>query len=114
MNQNQRKTVARRIAQGMAELEHVMASGRSPRDVFTMRTVEIASPATYGARQVRATRNRLNVSQAVFAKLLGVSAELVEHWEQGVCLPRGIARRLLDEINHDPADFLSRHIKSAA
>jgi DNA-binding transcriptional regulator YiaG len=57
---------------------------------------------------------RLRVSQAVLAKLLGVSVELVEHWEQGVCEPRRAIRRLLDEIARDPAGFLRRHITHAA
>lgn len=114
MKQNKRRTVAQRIAQGMLELEQVMESGRAPHEVFTVRTVEISDPAVYRAKDVRATRDRLHVSQTIFAKLIGVSPELVEHWEQGICAPRGIARRLLDEINRDPSDFLRRHLRSAA
>lgn len=109
-----RKTVAQRITQAMAELEEVMAKGCRPEELFTVRTVEIPDPTPYAAKDVRATRDRLRVSQAIFAKLLGVSTELVEHWEQGICAPRGIARRLLDEVNRDPAGYLSRHLRQAA
>jgi DNA-binding transcriptional regulator YiaG len=54
---------------------------------------------------VRATRDRLGVSVAVFAKLVGVSAKLVEHWEQGRRAPSTLAARLLDRINADPDGF---------
>jgi putative transcriptional regulator len=106
-----RPTVAQRIAQGMGELEHAMRSGKPLHELFTVRTVEVPNPTIYDAKSVRKVRDRLQVSQAVFAKLLGVSVELVEHWEQGVCAPRPVVRRLLDEISRNPAEFLARHIE---
>jgi putative transcriptional regulator len=108
-----RRTVAERLAAGMRELEMAMRSGKPLHELFTVRTVEIPDPARYDAKAVRKSRQRLHVSQAVFAKLLGVSVELVEHWEQGVREPRAVVRRLLDEINRDPNDFLSRHVGSS-
>lgn len=48
---------------------------------------------------------RLNVSQPVFAQLLGISAVLVRWWERGARSPAPIARRLLDQV--DPKRFLS-------
>lgn len=81
------------------------------REIFsgtvTVREVEIPDPAAYGPTEVRATRKRLSVSVAVFAQLLGVSAKLVEHWEQGRRAPAPLAARLLDRINADPDAFLS-------
>jgi len=108
-----RSTVAKRIAEGMRELEQAMKAGKPLHELLTARTVEIPDPSAYDARSVRRTRLALHVSQAVFAKLLGVSAELVEHWEQGRAVPRGAVRRLLDEINLNPSDFLSRHLAAA-
>jgi putative transcriptional regulator len=105
-----RKPVAQRIAAGMAELEQAMRSDKPAHELFTIRTVEISDPSVYDATAVRNMRNRLHVSQAVFAKLLGASVELVEHWEQGRCVPRGVVRQLLDEINRDPSGFLTHHI----
>jgi DNA-binding transcriptional regulator YiaG len=70
---------------------------------FTIRTVELPDPAAeYDAIAVRTTRDRLGVSQSVFAHLLGVSAMLVRAWEQGQRSPAMWARRLLDEVNRDP------------
>lgn len=71
----------------------------------TVRQVDIPTPTGYGAAEVRATRDRLGVSAAVFAKLVGVSAKLVEHWEQGRRVPSPLAARLLDRINVDPDGF---------
>ena len=71
----------------------------------TVREVEIPEPTGYAAKDVRATRQRLRVSVAVFARLVGVSAKLVEHWEQGRRAPSKLAARLLDRINADPDGF---------
>jgi DNA-binding transcriptional regulator YiaG len=71
----------------------------------TVREVEIPPPTGYSASAVRATRDRLRVSVAVFARLLGVSAKLVEHWEQGRRVPSSLAARLLDRVNADPDGF---------
>lgn len=56
----------------------------------------------------------LKVSQAVFARLLGVSPKLVEAWESGRNTPAGPVRRLFELIERNPADFLKRYTKGAA
>jgi DNA-binding transcriptional regulator YiaG len=109
---NKPKPVAERIKDALQELNDALASGRPLGERMTVRTVEIAEPGKYLAKDVRRIRDRLAVSQAVFARLVGVSVELVEHWEQGVVAPRLLARRMLDEINRDPAGFLARQIVS--
>ena len=89
---------------GMRELQEWMASGRPLEERFTVRTVELpGEPGAYDAASVRATRERLGASQAVFAGLLGASPKLVQAWEIGGRAPSAMARRLLDEINRDPA-----------
>jgi len=99
------------LTAALTELRDALATGRPLEEFFTVRTVEIPDPPKYGAKQVRALRKRMGTSQAVFASLLGVSPELVEHWEQGVRVPQPIACRLFDEINRDPKEFLRRHTK---
>jgi DNA-binding transcriptional regulator YiaG len=74
---------------------------------FTVREVEIPAPGSYTPKKVRATRERLAVSTAVFAQLMGVSTKLVEHWEQGRRIPAPLACRLLDRVNADPQRFLA-------
>jgi DNA-binding transcriptional regulator YiaG len=70
-------------------------SGREPPPPLTARTAIVAEPPVYDAERVRQVRRRLNVSQAVFAKLLNVGLATVRCWEQGTRVPDGAARRLL-------------------
>ncbi|MDB5356293.1 MAG: higA-2 [Phycisphaerales bacterium] len=84
------------------------------RDIFagnvTVREVEITEPRVYTPKDVRALRDRVGVSQRVFAHIVGVSPELIESWEQGVREPAPLARRLLETIDADPIAFTRRVI----
>jgi len=53
------------------------------------RRIEIDEP------DVRAVREKVGVSQAAFAALLGVSPRTLQDWEQGRRKPSGPARSLL-------------------
>src|SRR5580658_952441 len=69
---------------------------------LTMKTVEIPDPPLFDAKAVHALRDRLGLSQGLFAKLLGVSRKLVEAWETGRRTPSLMACRLLDAISRNP------------
>lgn len=72
---------------------------------FTLRTVSLQlEPSPYLAKDVRALREKLGASQAVFARLLGASIRTVQSWEQGRA-PPPMARRLLDVIAANPAPW---------
>ena len=93
-----RETIA-----SLTEAIEVEQAGMPVESRFTVRTVELPDePASYDAAAVRATRDKIAVSQTVFAHLLGVSPMLVRAWEQGQRSPALWARRLLDEVNRDP------------
>ena len=80
MNKSSRsEAFGEQMAQAMAELRAIMSSGKSPTGDgrLTIRTIEVSEPSTYDARKVRKVRAALNVSQAVFARLIGVSDVLV-------------------------------------
>lgn len=101
--QSPAKSIAKEITQGMRELEAWMRSGEPAKERFTVHTVVLPdAPGEYDAATVQATRHRLGASQAVFARIVGVSLGLVRCWEQGQTAPSLIARRLLDEINQNP------------
>jgi putative transcriptional regulator len=78
--------------------------GRSAK--LTVKTVEIPDPPAFDAKSVHALRDRLGISQGLFAKLLGVSRKLVEAWEAGSRTPSAMARRLLGAIDRDPSPFV--------
>jgi putative transcriptional regulator len=70
---------------------------------FTVRTVKLDLPAPVcTAAEVKAARDVLGASQAIFAQFLGVSPSAVQDWEQGHKPPGGSACRLMQEIRRDP------------
>jgi len=101
-----KRTTARRTAGAkiIAALSGLADSLERGAEVGTVRTVELPDePGEYDSSAVRATRSKLKASQALFARLLGVSTILVRSWESGARVPSRLARRLLDEIRRDPA-----------
>ena len=58
------------------------------------------------AAWVRRVRERLGLSQQVFARRIGVPVDTVRNWEQGKRLPRGPARALLRIIDRAPTAAL--------
>ena len=52
----------------------------------------------YDARQIKNIREQANVSQAVFAAYLNISASTVRQWEQGSKKPKGTSLKLLHLI----------------
>jgi DNA-binding transcriptional regulator YiaG len=94
---------AREIIASLNEAIEVERAGIPLESRFTVRTVHVPDPPdVYDAAAIRATRDRIGASQAVFAFLMGVSAALIRAWEQGDRPPALWARRLLDEMNRDP------------
>jgi putative transcriptional regulator len=72
-----------------------------------LRTTEISAPAKIiRPAQIRAIRRSMNASQIKFAKLLNVSANTVESWEQGVRRPRQAALKLLTIARKSPEVLL--------
>ena len=55
---------------------------------------------------VVAIRKNLGLSQAKFAKFLGISLRTLQNWEQGRRKPRGPARVLLLVAVHQPESLL--------
>lgn len=102
------QTFREQMARSMAELQTIVARGESPTGDgrLTVRSIQVTEPRQYDAEAIRMTRHRLNVSQPIFAQLLGVSPVLVRSWERGARIPAPIARRLLDQVRDDPARFL--------
>lgn len=83
---------------------------------ITVRHVaNIPQPRVRRRNDVKRLRTQtLGVSQAVFARLVGVSPKLVEAWEAGRNIPAGPVRRLFELIESEPETFLKRYMKGAA
>jgi len=68
------------------------------------------------AKEIKQIRSSLNVSQAVFAKLLNVSLSTVRQWEQELRNPSGSAIILLELLQKDPniLDYRKEFLKTAS
>jgi len=102
-------SVGSRIIEGLTELKEALESKEPLNHRFTVRTVELnLEPEHYSGQSIQEIRNRINVSQAVFAQLLGVSTSTIQSWEQGKREPSKMARRLIEEIQNNPEHWLER------
>ncbi|HSY12934.1 MAG TPA: helix-turn-helix domain-containing protein [Verrucomicrobiae bacterium] len=73
-----------------------------------LRTVELpARPKPMKPSDIRALRESLNASQTLFARLLNVSSNAVESWEQGIREPRQATLKLLHIARKSPDVLLS-------
>jgi putative transcriptional regulator len=101
--------LAKQIIDGLNEFSEAIERDALDPKRFTCRTVELnVEPSKYSAKMVRATRQLLRASQAVFAQFLGVSVKTVRSWEQGINTPKDVAARFLDEIRRNPDYWRAR------
>ncbi|HZK81667.1 MAG TPA: hypothetical protein VFC46_11380 [Humisphaera sp.] len=105
MKKNKRN-IAREIIDDLKELNATLEAGIPLHEKYTVRTVHVVpDPGKYTATDVQRTRKLVGVSQPIFARMLGVSAALVRAWECGQRKPAPIARRMLDLVRADPANW---------
>ena len=77
---------------------------------ITLRTSSVAvpePPEVLAPKEIAQLRKRLGVSQAVFARLLGVARDTEVSWEQGRRTPSGPALRLLEIARRHPEYLLT-------
>jgi putative transcriptional regulator len=81
---------------------HAMRQQRQHKVTLRTHEVEELSPLTIDADLIRDTRQRLNVSRAVFARGLRVSTRTLENWEQGRAQPNAQAATLILMVRKYP------------
>lgn len=64
----------------------------------------------FSASDIKQIRTKLEVSQTLFAAMLGVSAKTVEAWERGRNTPEEPAKRLLSLAKNDSKFFIKNNI----
>jgi len=70
---------------------------------LSLKTVAIPEkPPEIDAQTLAALREAAEMSQAVFAKVLNVSAKTVQSWEQGTRVPSMASRRLIQVFSERP------------
>lgn len=88
------------FAELMGSMGDALEHARGKRELRT--TVLPRPPAAMRADDIRALRERVNASQAVFARFLNVSTQLVQAWEADRRRPAGAALRLLELGAREP------------
>jgi putative transcriptional regulator len=85
-------------------MEGVEAMRQQREGKITLRSHDVNErpPLTVDARVIRQTRERLNVSRAVFARGLRVSTRTLESWEQGRARPNAQAAALILMVRRYP------------
>lgn len=85
-------------------VEGVDAMRREREGKITLRSHEVEDlpPLEVDAELIRETRERLNVSRAVFARRLRVSTRTLENWEQGRARPNAQAAALILMVRKFP------------
>lgn len=71
----------------------------------TVRSATVVPPPAYSPAHIKEIRERLGMSQAIFAELIGASRAAVRAWEQGKREPSEMARRLLEIADRSPETF---------
>jgi len=106
--QGGKRRLGQRLVKEFSGLRDTLREDKSLKR-YTVKTVELdLKPREFDPESVRMIRFSLGVSQAVFAHLLNVSADLVAAWEQGHRTPDGPASRLLEMIEIDKKPWRDR------
>ena len=80
--------------------------GFSKATVAQLEQLDIPEAKMVSPRQIKQIRDRVRVSQGVFAALLNVTPSTVQKWEQGKVKPQNTALRLLNIIDAKGIDVL--------
>lgn len=78
-------------------------------DQTTMRRFDescLVSPPPLEPRQIKSLRERVRVSQPVFARYLNTSESTIEKWETGAKKPSGMALKLLSIVEKHGLEIL--------
>ena len=104
--QSEAGSLSPRVQEMVGELHKLcdaIEGGASVDDVARVRPAPInVKPAAVGPADVRAVRESLGLSQAMFADFLGVGLSTLRRWELGQVVPSAVARRFLGEVRDDP------------
>ncbi len=91
-----------------ALLETAKDLGFSKTTIDQLESLGIPEADDLSPKEIKKIRQKINVSQSVFAAFMNVTSSTVHKWEQGSARPQKSALRLLSIINSKGVDVL-RH-----
>jgi len=92
----------RKLFDELMEGVDAMQLQRNGKITLKSHEVDDLPPLKIDAHLIRDTRERLNVSRAVFARRLRVSLRTLENWEQGRAKPNAQASALILMVRNYP------------
>jgi len=95
-----RKTLSQTLITVAKELGFAKAT------VAELELLDIPEAKMFSPKQIKQIRDKVRVSQGVFAAMLNVTPATVQKWEQGRVKPQNAALRLLSIIDAKGIDVL--------
>ena len=86
------------IHEAIADLHGIGAVDKATMRHFDALCLDVDVP-DYSPADIRALRERLNISQTVLASVINASANSIQKWERGVKKPSGTALKLLNLLD---------------
>ena len=65
--------------------------------------ISISPIKTFSPEQIKMIRTREGMTQALFARFMGVSPKTIEAWEAGTNKPAGPASRMFELLEKEPS-----------
>lgn len=93
----------------MESLEEAANHARGKKTKVRITRWEIKPVKKYSASAVKKIRKKVNLSQPLFAELLGMSVKTVRSWEQGLSTPSRSSARLLEALDKSKDQCLSMY-----
>ncbi|MCI8957460.1 MAG: helix-turn-helix domain-containing protein [Eubacterium sp.] len=91
----------------MTGLNEAIEDAQSEKKTLQRHVVTIEPVKEYEAKEIKEIRNKVGLSQRLFAGFMGVSNKTVEAWEKGTNKPSGAASRILSMMEMD-TKFIER------
>ena len=89
----------------LTELREVAVKGVGNLRKRTRILMPILPIIHYTPEEIKELRGRLQLTQAYFGELLGVSLKTIQAWEAGTNKPNGTALRMFKVLDKDPNAF---------
>ena len=86
------------VHEAITDLYGIGAVDKATMHHFDALCLEVDVP-DYSPAEIRALRERLNISQAVLASVINASANSIQKWERGAKKPSGTALKLLNLLD---------------
>lgn len=103
-------TLGQQLIKSVEEAVRIQRGQAPPASLtrYTAAVAKVVPPPHYLPDRIRGIRDRMALSQPVFAAALNVSPETVRAWEQGKREPEGPTLRLLEVAEQHPEVLLTK------